>query len=69
MIAPEGTICNARYPGSTSCATAIPSDCMHDAINKAMTAAVPDLVPGGGTKQSNLPQFSGIDRAPARPGA
>jgi N-methylhydantoinase B len=63
VIAPEGTICNARYPGSTSCATAIPSDCMHDAINKAMTAAVPHLVPGGGTKQSNLPQFSGLDDA------
>lgn len=61
VIAPDGTICNARHPGSTSCATAIPSDCMHDAINKAMTAAVPDLVPGGGTKQSNLPQFSGVD--------
>jgi N-methylhydantoinase B len=61
VIAPKGTICNARYPGSTSCATAIPSDCMHDAINKAMTAAVPDLVPAGGTKQSNLPQFSGTD--------
>jgi len=59
--APEGTITNARYPGSTSCATAIPSDCMHDAINRAMAAAVPDLVPGGGTKQSNLPQFSGVD--------
>ena len=63
VIAPEGTICNARHPGSTSCATAIPSDCMHDAINRAMTAAVPELVPAGGTKQSNLPQFSGLDPA------
>ena len=27
----------------------------------AMTAAVPELVPAGGTKQSNLPQCSGID--------
>ena len=41
---------------------------MHDAINKAMAAAVPELVPGGGTKQSNMPQFSGIDRRPARRG-
>jgi N-methylhydantoinase B len=63
VIAPEGTITNARYPGSTSCATAIPSDCMHDAVNRAMAAAIPERVPAGGTKQSNLPQFSGIDPA------
>jgi N-methylhydantoinase B len=63
VIAPAGTICNAVYPASTSCATAIPSDCMHDAINKAMAAAIPDRVPAGGTKQSNLPQFSGVDPA------
>jgi N-methylhydantoinase B len=61
VIAPEGTIVNARYPASTSCATAIPSDCMHDAINRAMTAAIPERVPAGGTKQSNLVQCSGLD--------
>lgn len=59
LIAPEGSICNARYPASTSCATAIPSDCMHDAINMAMAGAIPDRVPAGGTKQSNVAQFSG----------
>src|SRR4029078_11522673 len=46
-----------------SCATAIPSDCMHDAINRAMAAAIPERVPAGGTKQSNLPPFSGVDPA------
>ncbi len=61
VIAPEGSIVNARHPASTSCATAIPSDCMHDAINRAMASAVPERVPAGGTKQSNLPQFSGVD--------
>jgi N-methylhydantoinase B len=63
VIAPEGTICRAVYPASTSCATAIPSDCMHDAINKAMAAAIPERVPAGGTKQSNVAQFSGVDAA------
>jgi N-methylhydantoinase B len=61
VIAPEGSICNAVHPASTSCATAIPSDCMHDAINKAMAAATPERVPAGGTKQSNVAQFSGVD--------
>lgn len=65
----EGTICYAKYPASTSCATAVPSDCMHDAINKAMAKAVPDLVSAGGTKQSNLPQFSGIDSRTGEPWA
>ena len=63
VFAPEGTICNARFPASTSCATDVPSDMMHDAINKAMASAIPDLVPAGGTRQSNIPQFSGRDRA------
>jgi len=59
VILQEGTICLARHPASTSCATAIPADCMQDAINKAMAEAIPELVAAGGTKQSNLPQFSG----------
>jgi N-methylhydantoinase B len=63
VVLREGTICLATYPSSTSCATAIPSDCMHDAINKAMAGAIPDRVSAGGTKQSNLPQFSGVDPA------
>ena len=38
VIAPEGTICNARYPASTSCATIVPSDLMQDVVNRAMVA-------------------------------
>jgi N-methylhydantoinase B len=69
VVLEEGTICHARHPASTSCATAIPSDCMHDAINKAMAEAIPERVCAGGTKQSNLPQFSGVDPRTAEPWA
>jgi N-methylhydantoinase B len=59
VIAPQGTICNARYPASTSVATGCPSDTIQDTIHKAMTHAIPERVPAGGTKDANLPQFSG----------
>src|SRR5581483_1869080 len=59
--AEEGTICWARFPASTSVATIVPSDMMQDAINKAMAAAVPELVPAGGCRCANIPQFAGID--------
>ncbi len=61
VIAPEGTICNARYPASTSCATIVPSDLMQDVVNRAMVEAMPDRVPAGGTRCQNLAQFSGED--------
>lgn len=61
VVLPEGTICHARHPASTSCATGVPSDGMHDAINKAMAAAIPERVCAGGTKTANVPQFSGVD--------
>ena len=60
VIAPEGTICNARFPGSTSVATGCPSDTIQDAIHKAMAPALPDRVPAGGPKDANLPQFAGV---------
>ncbi len=52
------------YPASTSCATAIPSDCMHDAINMAMAQAIPDRVPAGGTEtvERGAVLRTGIDR-------
>jgi len=59
--APKGTICNAEFPASTSAATIVPSDMMHDAINRAMVHAIPDKVAGGGPRCANIPQFSGID--------
>jgi N-methylhydantoinase B len=61
VYAPEGTICNARYPASTSVATIVPSDMMHDAINRAMARAIPEKVAAGGPRCANIPQFSGID--------
>jgi N-methylhydantoinase B len=60
-FAPEGTLCNARYPASTSCATIFPSDLMQDVVNKAMAPAAPDRVVAGGARASNLPAISGID--------
>jgi N-methylhydantoinase B len=59
VVAPEGTICNARYPASTSNATVVPADAMSDAVNKAMVEAMPERVPAGGTHGANLPQFAG----------
>jgi N-methylhydantoinase B len=63
VIAAEGTICNARFPGSTSVATGCPADTIQDAIHKAMAPAIPERVPAGGTKDSNLPQFAGVDES------
>ena len=65
--APEGTICNARYPASTSVATIVPSDMMHDAVNRAMANAVPDKVAAGGPRCANIPQFSGVDEGTGEP--
>jgi N-methylhydantoinase B len=59
--AQEGTICWGRFPASTSVATIVPSDMMQDAINKAMADAIPDLVPAGGCRCANIPQFAGLD--------
>ena len=58
VIAPEGTICNARYPASTSCATIVPGDVMQDVVNRAMAEALPRRVPAGSARSSNTPQFS-----------
>jgi N-methylhydantoinase B len=61
VIAPEGSIANPRYPASTSCATIVPSGMLHDAVNKALVSAIPELVAGGTGRCGNVPQFSGID--------
>jgi N-methylhydantoinase B len=67
VYAPEGTICNARYPASTSVATIVPSDMMHDAINRAMASAIPEKIAAGGPRCANIPQFSGIDEGTGEP--
>ncbi len=58
--APKGSICNAEYPASTSCATSLPSDLMHSLVNMAMAQAIPRKVAAGGARQSNIPQLSGV---------
>lgn len=67
VFAPKGTICNPHYPASTSCATIVPSDMMSDAINKALSAAMPDKVLGGTARCGNVPQFSGDDDGTGQP--
>jgi N-methylhydantoinase B len=67
VFAPEGTICNARFPAATSAATIVPSDAIQDAINKAMAAAVPDLVPAGGARCGNVAQLTGVDNVTGEP--
>lgn len=67
VVLREGTICHPRFPASTSAATIVPSDMMQDAINKAMAAAVPELVIAGSCRCGNVPQFSGIDEAAGEP--
>lgn len=59
--APKGTIANPEYPGSTSCATVVPAAMFHDAINKALARAVPEMVHAGTARCSNVPQFFGVD--------
>ena len=59
--APEGTICNARHPASTSTATITPSNQMHDVIHKAMAPAIPDRAVAAGARTNNMPNFAGVD--------
>jgi N-methylhydantoinase B len=59
--APEGSICNARFPASTSCATILPADAMHDVVNRAMAGPIPELVVAGSARAANTPSMSGRD--------
>lgn len=54
-----GTICNASYPASTSCATVVPSNLMSDIVNMALAEAMPEKVLAGIARSSNTPQLSG----------
>ena len=59
--APIGSVCNAKYPGSTALATIGPHDTMKDAAWKALAKAVPERVSGGNGRVHCVPFFSGID--------
>jgi N-methylhydantoinase B len=64
--APEGTICNAAFPASTSCSTGCPADMMQDAVNRAMAAAVGERVPAGSCRRCNV-FFGGVDETSGEP--
>ena len=55
VSAEEGSICWAKFPASTSCATIVPSDMMQDVVNKALAYAIPDLVAAGTPRCANYP--------------
>lgn len=59
--ADENTICLAKWPAAVGGATQNPADPMHDVINIAMAAVIPDRVPAGGAHTSHLPNFNGVD--------
>ncbi len=61
VTAEEGTICLARYPGATACATFCPGDAMQEAVYRALAEAIPESVRAGGAKCQGLPTFSGVD--------
>jgi N-methylhydantoinase B len=61
VIADQGTICWANFPGSTSAATVVPSCSQQDAVGKALVEAIPDRIAAGGGKAANTPTLSGID--------
>jgi N-methylhydantoinase B len=67
VTAEEGSICWAKFPASTSCATIVPSDMMQDVVNKALAYAVPDLVAAGTPRCANIPVFSGVDERSGQP--
>ncbi|MBL5974911.1 MAG: hydantoinase B/oxoprolinase family protein [Candidatus Leucobacter sulfamidivorax] len=67
VVLKEGTICLAKYPASTSLATVVPSDMMSDAINKALSQALPDRVLGGTARTANVPQFAGEEGYDGQP--
>ncbi len=61
-IAPLGSVCNAKHPGSTAIATTVPGDPMQDAVWKALAKAMPDRAVAGFGRVQSVPVLSGVDR-------
>lgn len=61
VTAPEGSICNARYPAATAVSTVEPGDLMQDVVCKALAQAVPERIRAGNTHWQNIPMLSGVD--------
>jgi N-methylhydantoinase B len=59
--APEGTICNAAYPASTSLATIHPGDVMQESVARALAASAPDRAIAGNARWALIPMLSGDD--------
>ncbi len=66
-VAPEGSVCNAKYPASTALATICPADTMQIAVWKALADAMPERATGGMPGIHCVPFFSGTDRRAAEP--
>jgi N-methylhydantoinase B len=63
VTAPEGTVCNAAYPGATALATVLPGDVMQEAVTRALVKAIPDRVAAGNCRLANVPMLTGVDPA------
>ncbi len=61
-IAPVGSVCNAKYPGSTAIATTVPGDPMQDAVWKALAVALPERAVAGFGRVQCVPVLSGTDQ-------
>lgn len=61
VTAPEGSICNARYPAATAVSTVEPGDLMQDVVCMALAQAVPERIRAGNTHWQNIPMLSGVD--------
>lgn len=59
--APEGSICHAKYPGSTSYGTTLPADLMGEVVWKALAKARPEKVRAGTSRENTTPMLSGVD--------
>jgi N-methylhydantoinase B len=61
VSAPEGTICNPRWPTSTAEATTHAGDLMQEVVSMALAQAVPEHARSGSSRWANTPMLSGVD--------
>ena len=61
VSAPDGTVCNPRWPTSTSEATTQAADLMQEVVAMALARAVPALARSGSARWANTPTLSGTD--------
>jgi N-methylhydantoinase B len=66
LVAPEGTVVNARFPAATNAANGATSQRLVDVLMGAMAKALPDRVCAAATGSMNSIQIGGYDRASGR---